>query len=66
MKKPNGWGLSIVSRKWHYFDNDSFSLCGRIGFYYGDTYQVNDTSPDNCAECKRRKAKLDTQRKVMP
>jgi hypothetical protein len=59
-----GWGKPGFGRKWHYFDERnpdglSFSLCGNVGFYYGPLEEGNDNSPDNCAECKRRKAKLD-------
>jgi hypothetical protein len=47
-----GWGKLPASRKWHYFDNSSFSLCGKIGFYLGPLDEGNDDSPDNCAKCK--------------
>ena len=58
IKLPNGWGHSPASRKWHYFDDDSFSLCRKIGFYSGPTVKGEDDNPDNCAECKRRLKKL--------
>jgi hypothetical protein len=53
-----GWGKSPVSRKWHYFTPDGMALCGRVGFFFGPREQGNDSHSDNCAECKRRKAKL--------
>lgn len=59
--KPNlGWGKSPVSRKWHYFDTGGFSLCGKIGFYFGPKEQGKDNSPNNCAECRRRLKKAAT------
>ena len=56
-----GWGKSPVSRKWHWFDETHTSLCGKIGFYFGPTSQVETSGADvsdDCAECRRRKAKL--------
>lgn len=47
-KIPEGWGKSLVSRKWHYFRNRD-SLCRRIGFYFGEVEQGNDHSSDNCS-----------------
>lgn len=55
------------SRKWHYVtdaDGDGRSLCGkwaRSPFAAGVLHVADgkDESPDNCAECKRRKAKRD-------
>lgn len=50
-----GWGLPGASKKWHYF-HAGRSLCLRW-MYFGDTQPGNDGSPDNCAECRKRKAK---------
>ena len=56
-----GWGKPKYSNKWHYFLDDGMSLCGKFGFYCGDTEEGNDDSADNCTACKkalqRRKAK---------
>jgi hypothetical protein len=56
-----GWGLPNGAKKWHYFTCKGRSLCGGYGFYAGDTELGNDNSPDNCAECKKRLAKLIAQ-----
>ena len=53
-----GWGKPIVSKKWHWFPAGiSTSICGNIGFYFGEREAGNDGSSDNCAECRKRKAK---------
>jgi len=53
-----GWGNPSSSKKWHYFvQGDSRSLCGKWA-YLGPREEGNDGSPDNCAECKKRKAKM--------
>lgn len=49
-----GWGKSSVSRKWHYFNNETFSLCRKIGFYYGKVEDTMHGDVNNCAECKKR------------
>lgn len=52
--KP-GWGKpTSQSRKWHYFGADRRSLCGSYGWIVGELEQGNDSSPDNCATCKRK------------
>lgn len=63
-----GWGTVVSagtmmpSKKWHYFV-DHRALCGRwMRFGDDDLEQGNDDSVDNCAECKRRLAKLRQQR----
>lgn len=48
----DGWAWPNNSRKAHYFSRGR-SLCGKM-MYLGATEQGNDTSPDNCAECRRR------------
>ena len=52
-----GWGLTIGGRKWHFYGADGRSLCGRAMFFgpHKNLDQGNDKSPDNCAECKRRR-----------
>ena len=49
-----GWAFPNGSRKAHYFV-ETRSLCGKWGFYMGLTEDSNYESPDNCAECKRRR-----------
>jgi hypothetical protein len=55
-KVTEGWGFPGRSQKAHYFVHTD-ALCGKWGFYVGPLEIGNDGSPDNCAECKRRKAK---------
>jgi hypothetical protein len=53
-----GWGWPGNSRKAHYFPfGETRSLCGRWVFsgHLSDDYH---DSPDNCTECKRKRAKL--------
>ena len=52
-----GWGHPghYQSRKWHYF-REARSLCGKWMFT-GVLEQGSDDSPDNCASCKRKRAK---------
>jgi hypothetical protein len=53
-KRTNeGWGRPAGSRKWHYFTGDGMSLCRKYGFYLGCVEQGNDSSSENCAECKK-------------
>lgn len=57
---PEGWGnpKPLDERsKWHYFEEDGRSLCGKYGFFTGRLEEGSDESPDNCAECKRQLAK---------
>lgn len=50
---PNeGWGQP-TPRKCHYYV-ETFSLCGRRGFYRGPLELGNDDSVDNCAECMKK------------
>lgn len=52
-----GWGKPGLARKWHYFVK-ARSLCGGWIFWSHNLEQGNDNSPDNCAACKRKLAKL--------
>lgn len=55
--KSEGWTWLFNSRKWHYFRNGR-SVCGRYAILgAGDFEQGNDTSPDNCAQCRKVIAK---------
>lgn len=53
-----GWGWPGNSKKAHYFrEGEIASLCGKWA-YTGPRESGNDGSPDNCAECKKRLAKV--------
>lgn len=50
-----GWGvIRPGDRKAHYYVN-GFSLCGRVGFYFGPTEDdaSGNESPDDHKECRR-------------
>ena len=52
-----GWAWTFGSRKWHYVINNE-SLCGKWLFPGNPMLeQDGDDSPDNCAECRRRRKK---------
>lgn len=57
--RKRGWAAVPGAKKWHYFDDDFRSLCGRWGLLgtpeYSDT---NHDSPDNCAACQKARANL--------
>ncbi len=59
-QEHTGWGKPGSSRnqKWHYFNNESTSLCRKWGFFWGYVEQGNDENSDNCAECKRKLKRL--------
>lgn len=49
-----GWGIWPGLRKWHYFPaGDIFSLCRKVGFFWGARYPSDDAAPDNCAACQK-------------
>ena len=53
-----GWTRPGASKKWHYFQAGAkTSLCGKWMFV-GERDDSDHDSPENCAECKRRRAKL--------
>lgn len=52
-----GWGFPPNSRKAHYFVlGSTLSICGRWWFL-GRREDNNHGSPDNCAACKRKRAR---------
>lgn len=55
--RTEGWGWPANARKAHYYI-EGRSLCAKWAFF-GSLSLKNDASPDNCAECKRQKAKRD-------
>jgi hypothetical protein len=59
-KCRKGWGYLSNSPKWHYFDEDGRSLCGRYARFDGNMHSedFNDTSSDNCAACRKKLAKI--------
>jgi len=56
-----GWGWPMNSKKAHWFNNGR-ALCGKW-LYMGALEEGNDTSSDNCAECKKRKLKCEEKGK---
>lgn len=59
-----GWYHLLNARKWHYFKNNSTSLCGRywvLALNRNDLQDDNHDSPDNCVACQRKRAKLAEQ-----
>lgn len=53
-----GWGWPAKSKKAHFFlANDQKSLCGKW-LYWGPREDTTHESPDNCAGCKKSRAKL--------
>ena len=54
-ERKTGWGWVIGSRKWHYFDEEGYSLCKKwYKFTDGALEQGNDNSPDNCSMCRKK------------
>lgn len=63
MTAYRGWWWSPNARRAHYFHGNTVSLCRKLGFVDAELLRREaqdhgDNSPDNCAECKRRVAKL--------
>jgi hypothetical protein len=57
VKRKEGWAFLWNSKKVHYF-RESRSLCGRWLCFSMEFYpDENLNSPDNCAECRRRRTK---------
>ena len=56
--KNEGWAHPSNSKKWHYFRGMQ-SLCRKWGvlMHPSEGYSGDMDSPDNCAECARRRAK---------
>lgn len=50
-----GWGV-LTPRKAHYYRKGE-ALCGRRGFYRGPLEADDKPSPDDCAECRRKRNK---------
>lgn len=57
-RQTSGWGWPGLSRKAHYFHNNDISLCGKWMFTGERVGSMEKAGPDDCAECKRRVAKL--------
>ena len=48
-----GWSIiAPPARKAHYF-RDTMSLCRKRGFYFGPLDPDDQTSPDDCAACRK-------------
>lgn len=62
---PAGWGMPQCSRKAHYFRaGDTMSLCNGVGFYRGPRDDTQHDSPDNCAQCRKRRARMVSPLKI--
>lgn len=49
-----GWGYTPLSpRVFHYF-RDNTSLCGKIGFFFGELEQGKDDHSQNCKPCMKK------------
>ena len=57
-KPERGWGKPWNAKKWHYFDGDTISLCGKW-WYLGERDDTLDDPPDNCVVCMKKKVKLE-------
>jgi len=53
-----GWGFPATGRKAHYFHHEAVSLCGKWAFL-GELDDSQDDHKQNCAECRKRKKRLD-------
>lgn len=58
MSNKKGWGKPTGALKWHYFNENSMSLCNRYGFYHGDLEDTNHNHSDNCNKCMKLRSKL--------
>lgn len=59
-----GWARAFDG-KWHYFpEDDSGSLCRRVGFNFAPREKGNNNSPDNCKGCKRKLEKMKLKAEV--
>ncbi len=57
-KLNQGWGIPGRAKKAHYFkEGESISICGRW-MYTGEREEDFDQSPDDCAQCTRKVARL--------
>lgn len=54
-----GWGFPANSKRAHYFV-EGRSLCMKW-IFMGQLYDDNHESPDNCAACKRLRARTETK-----
>jgi hypothetical protein len=61
IRMAKGWAFLTGSKKAHYFNDDMFSLCRKYGFYFGEADDTNDDHKDNCAECVKKKKKLNNK-----
>ena len=56
-EQNGGWKKLWNAAKWHYFNGEGGSLCGRWMTFGREFEQGNNDSPDNCALCRKRLAK---------
>jgi hypothetical protein len=56
-KLPQGWGFPALSKKAHYFrEGELRSMCGKW-LYGGEREDDRHDHSENCADCKKRRAK---------
>jgi hypothetical protein len=58
-----GWGVVRPGDRVAHYYKGAWSLCGRVGFYFGPVDPVDKPSPDDCTPCRRKldKAKKDAE-----
>jgi len=52
--KNRGWTWLTNSTKWHYFNRDNKSMCGKFMLLrLPELEDGNNDSPDNCKACRK-------------
>jgi hypothetical protein len=52
--EPEGWGVLRPGDRRHHYYRKSFSLCGRVGFYFGHLSPDDGTlGPEDCKACRK-------------
>jgi hypothetical protein len=56
MERREGWNWLVNATKWHWFDAEGRSLCGRYMILSNNSDAQTDghDSPDNCKVCARK------------
>lgn len=55
-----GWERPINARKYHYYDEDGRSLCGKWFLMFGSNFdpEFGEAGPDDCKACRAKVEKL--------
>jgi hypothetical protein len=48
-----GWGVIRPGNRVAHYYRDTFSLCRRVGFYFGPLDSDDKPSRDDCTKCRR-------------